>query len=63
MDGEKNIDSLVDMKQEQCDMWGIDNKKSMYFIMTKVIIAESFGLMIVRGSLILIIQQTLYWLE
>lgn len=31
MDGEKNIDSLVDMKQEQCDMWGIDNKKKYVF--------------------------------
>ena len=58
---ENSIDPLVSMQQELCDMWGINNQKSMYFIMMKVIIAESFGLMIVSSSLIRIIQLTLCW--
>ncbi len=38
---------------------GLTIKKGMYFIMMKVIISESFGLMIVSSSLIRIVQQIL----
>lgn len=31
MDGEKNIDPLVSMQQELCDMWGIDNQTKYVF--------------------------------
>lgn len=31
MDGEKNIDSLVSMQQELCDMWGINNQTKYVF--------------------------------
>lgn len=29
MDGEMNIDPLVSMQQELCDMWGINNQTSV----------------------------------
>ena len=31
MEGEKNIDPLVTMQQELCDMWGINNQTKYVF--------------------------------
>ena len=61
MDNERNIDPLVSLQQELCDMWGINNQTKYVFYYDEVIIVENFGLMIVNNSLIRIIQQILCW--
>lgn len=58
---EEDIDPFVSMQQELCDMWRINNQKSMSSIMMKVIIVESFGLMIASNSLIAITKLILCW--
>lgn len=58
---EKNIDLLVSMQQEICDMWGINNQTKYVFYYDESNNCRKFGLMIVSSSLIRIIQPTLCW--